>query len=56
MAQRDGFERRGRRLDTLEYLEALILERVVDRARWPAGVRWLRQAGWVIRSVDIILL
>src|SRR5438874_10742805 len=23
------------------------------RSGWPAGVRWSRQAGWVIRSVDI---
>ena len=59
VAERDGLERRGRRLDAREVLEALLLERARDRAqpvgplRMAGGVRWSRQAGWVIRSVDI---
>ena len=59
MAQRDGLERRRRRLDARERLKFFRLERALDRAqpigplRMAGGVRCSRQAGWVISSVAI---
>ena len=42
MHQRDGFERRARRLDARQRLEALVFERLLDGAQ---PVRPLRMAG-----------
>ena len=51
---------RSRRLDARQRLEALLARAPARCARsrsgrsgWPAGVRWSRQAGWVMSSVDM---
>ena len=58
VAERDGLERRRRRLDARSVESARAKAPSIARSRsgrsgWPAGVRWSRQAGWVIRSVDM---